>query len=161
MFGKVIAKHASNCHSAVVAVLGSLDKCAKRLLVSLFFCPRRTRTPGDGCSWNVIFDYFSKICRENASFFKIWQELRVLYVKTYVHIWYLAEFRLEWETFQTKVVEKIKTHNFFFFRKYCCLLYSVGRCYIAGEATDDNILGRRKDAICILDDYGKNTDTHS
>jgi hypothetical protein len=33
---------------------------------------------------------------------------------TYVHLWqYLAEFFLEWEMFQTKVVEKIKTHFLF------------------------------------------------
>jgi hypothetical protein len=32
-------------------------------------------------------------------------------MKTYVHLWqYLAEFVLEWEMFQTNVVEKIKTH---------------------------------------------------
>jgi hypothetical protein len=32
-------------------------------------------------------------------------------MKTYVHLWqYLAEFFLEWEMFQTKFVEKIKTH---------------------------------------------------
>jgi len=30
-------------------------------------------------------------------------------MKTYVHFWYLAEF-LEWENFQAKVAEKIKTH---------------------------------------------------
>ena len=27
---------------------------------------------------------FRKICRENSSFIKIWQEKRVLYIKTYV-----------------------------------------------------------------------------
>ena len=32
-------------------------------------------------------------------------------MKTYVHLWqYFAEFFLEWEPFQTKVAEKIKTH---------------------------------------------------
>ena len=32
-------------------------------------------------------------------------------MKTYTHLWhYLAEFFLEWEMFQTKVAEKIKTH---------------------------------------------------
>jgi len=32
-------------------------------------------------------------------------------VKTEVHFWsYLAHFFLEWEMFQTEVVEKIKTH---------------------------------------------------
>jgi hypothetical protein len=29
-------------------------------------------------------------------------------MKTYVNLWYLAEFFLEWEMFQTKRVEKIK-----------------------------------------------------
>jgi hypothetical protein len=37
-------------------------------------------------------------------------------MKTFLHSWqYLAEFVLEWEMFQVKVVEKIKTH----------ILYSV------------------------------------
>jgi len=32
-------------------------------------------------------------------------------MKTYIHLWkYLAELFLEWEVFQTKVVEKIITH---------------------------------------------------
>ena len=32
-------------------------------------------------------------------------------LQTYVHVWYyLASFLLEWEMFQKKVVEKIKTH---------------------------------------------------
>jgi hypothetical protein len=38
-------------------------------------------------------------------------------MKTYVHVWYFAQFLLEREMFQTKIVEKIKTHfmheNFF------------------------------------------------
>jgi hypothetical protein len=42
------------------------------------------------------------------------QEKRVLYMKAYGHLWYLAEFFLEWEIFKTKVVEKIKTHILFF-----------------------------------------------
>ena len=29
-----------------------------------------TRPPFNGFSWNLIFDYFSKICRENSSFIK-------------------------------------------------------------------------------------------
>jgi hypothetical protein len=32
---------------------------------------------------------------------------------TYVHLWYLAQFFLVWEMFQTKVVEKFKTHFMF------------------------------------------------
>jgi hypothetical protein len=30
-----------------------------------------TRFPLDGFSWNLIFEYFSKICRENSSFLEI------------------------------------------------------------------------------------------
>ena len=48
--------------------------------------------------------------RENYSFIKIWQEKRVVYIKTYVNLQYLADLCLEWKMFQTKVVEKIKTH---------------------------------------------------
>ena len=42
-------------------------------------------------------------------------------MKTNIHFWpYLAEFFLEWEMFETKILEKIKTHilcvvTFFFF----------------------------------------------
>ena len=31
-------------------------------------------------------------------------------MKTDVHFWYLAQFVLEWELFETKVVGKFKTH---------------------------------------------------
>ena len=41
---------------------------------------------------------------------------------TNVYLWYLAEFLLECELFQTKVVEKIEAHvQYFFFIKSCCL----------------------------------------
>jgi hypothetical protein len=33
-----------------------------------------TRLPLDRCSWNWIYGYFSKICRENSSFIKICQQ---------------------------------------------------------------------------------------
>ena len=40
-----------------------------------FFPPHATsRLPLDGFSWNLIFENISKICRENSSFIKIWQE---------------------------------------------------------------------------------------
>ena len=39
------------------------------------------------------------------------RRMAVLYVKTCIHLWYcLAQFFLEWKMFQTKVVEKIRTH---------------------------------------------------
>jgi hypothetical protein len=52
---------------------------------------------------------FFKILRKFN--FLTWQEYRVLYMKTNIHFWsHLAQFFLKRETFQTKVVEKIKTH---------------------------------------------------
>ena len=66
-------------------------------------------------------------------------------MKTNMHFWsYLAQSFLEWEIFQTKVVEKTKPHilcsvTFFFFRKSCCLWDNVVEYCRAGEATDDNM----------------------
>ena len=64
---------------------------------------------------------FSVNIHTHSSFITIGQEWRVLYVKTSIPLWYyLFHFFLEWETFQTKFVEKIKTNFFsvtFFFRK--------------------------------------------
>ena len=55
---------------------------------------------------------------------------------------YLAQFFLEWETFQTKVIEKIKTHilcSITFFRKSCRLWDNVEKYCRPGQATDDNM----------------------
>jgi hypothetical protein len=82
-------------------------------------------------------------------------------MKTYVHLWqYLTEFFLEWEMFQTKVVEKTKTHilcSITFFRKSCRLWDNVEKCGTARQATDDNITRRMRFACWIT----KATDTHS
>jgi hypothetical protein len=71
----------------------------------------------DGFSWNAIFEDFSKICWGYSSFIKIWQEYRVLYTKTCVHLWYYLF--LELEIFHTKALVKITTCFMFnpFFRK--------------------------------------------
>ena len=64
-------------------------------------------------------------------------------MKTDIHFWsYLAQFFLEWEMFQTKVVVKIKTHvlcSATFFRKSCRLWENVQKYWSAGQATDDNM----------------------
>ena len=41
-----------------------------------------TQLPPDGFSWNLIFENFLKICCENSSFVKIWQEHWVICIKT-------------------------------------------------------------------------------
>ena len=69
---------------------------------------------------------------ENSDLLKIGQEWRVLYVKNNVNLWlYLAKFCLEWEIFQTKVVEKIETHFVFNTR----LWDNVEKYGRAGETT--------------------------
>jgi hypothetical protein len=108
----------------------------------------------DGFSWNFIFEYFSKMCWENSSFIKIWQEKRILYAKNYVHLWqYLAEFFLEWEVFATNIVEKIKTHilcQVIFFLKICHLWDDVKHMvHTTRQATDDNIIRHMRIALCI------------
>jgi hypothetical protein len=45
------------------------------------------RLPRDEFSLNLILKDFSKICRENSSFIKKWQEERVIYMMTHVHLW--------------------------------------------------------------------------
>jgi hypothetical protein len=64
----------------------------------------------------------------------------ILHMKTYVNLWqYLAEFLLQWEVFQTKVPEKIKTHilcSITCFRKSFRLWDNVEK-YGARRATDD------------------------
>ena len=69
-------------------------------------------------------------------------------MKSYVHSrQYLAQFFLQWEMFQTKVVEKSK-HTF-------CVQYGTIR-----QATDDNKVLGRKGGACTRDNY-KKTNTHS
>jgi hypothetical protein len=52
-----------------------LQNYEKRLVASCpSVHPHGTRLRKDGCVWNLIFDYFPTISRENSSFVKIWQE---------------------------------------------------------------------------------------
>jgi hypothetical protein len=81
-------------------------------------------------------------------------------MKIYVHILYhLAEFFLEWEMFQPKAVEKIKTHFIFnnFFAKIVRLWGNVEKYGTARQVTDDNII-RRMRFTCWLSNA---TNTHS
>jgi hypothetical protein len=70
----------------------------------------------------------------------------------YVHLWYLAEFFLQWEVFQTIVVEKIKIHilcPITFLWKSHPLWNNVEKYGIARQATDDNTIQRMRCACWI------------
>jgi hypothetical protein len=63
-----------------------------------------------------------------------------------------------------EVIEKIKIHilcSVTFFRKSCRSGDKVEKCGKARQATDDNIIRPRKDAICMPDNQGKNTETYT
>ena len=69
-----------------------------------------TRLPLDRFSWNLISEYYLKICHKNSYFITIWQENLVLYTKTNTYfVLYLVQFFSEWEIFHTKVVQKIES----------------------------------------------------
>ena len=73
-------------------------------------------------------------------------------MKTNIHfLSYLVRFFLEWEMFQTEIVEKIKTHILwsvtFFFENPTVYEINVEKYCRAGQATDDNMAR----AHCMLD----------
>jgi len=82
-------------------------------------------------------------------------------MKASVHLWSYLAHCLEWKMFQTKVVEKIKTHftfNISFFPLKSCRLWdNVEKRFRAGQATDDNIIWRVGFACWVP----KATNTHS
>jgi hypothetical protein len=110
-----------------------------------------TRLSLDEYSWNLICeDFFENLSRKfkfslksdkNKGYFT-WRSIKILS--------YLAQFFLEWEMFQTKVVEKIKTHilgSVTVFRKLCRLWDNVEKYCTVGRATDDDMAHGH----CMLD----------
>ena len=83
-------------------------------------------------------------------------------MKTYLYLLqYLAEVCLEWEMFQTKVVEKIKINILcsvtIFSQKSCCLWDNVKKYGKVRQATHENAIWR----MCFACQIIMATDTHS
>ena len=59
-----------------IAFLGMFTKLQKvTISIIVSICPHRiTWIPLDRFSWNLIFEYVSKVCGENSNFLTIWQE---------------------------------------------------------------------------------------
>ena len=76
------------------------------LLICPFVRPLgKTRLPMVRFSWNLMFEYFSKICRESSVFHYF---LTIITGTSYVDLFtfflsYLTPFFLEWEIFQTNL----------------------------------------------------------
>jgi hypothetical protein len=98
------------------------------------------RFPLDGFLWNLILGEFLKIVEKILGLIKVW-------TSNYVNRWHVTEFFLEWEIFQIKVVEEIKTHFMLsnFFCKSCHLWENGEKCGRAVQATDDSIMW----CICV------------
>jgi hypothetical protein len=82
-------------------------------------------------------------------------------MNTFVRL-YLDQFFLQWEMFQTRLVEKVTKHivcsiTFFFFRKSCRFWNDVEKCGTARQATEDSIIRRMLFACWIT----KATHTYS
>jgi len=94
------------------------------------------RLPPIWFSWNLMLKYVFKFCRENSSLIEIWQ--------------YLDEFSFEWEIYQIKFLEKIKTHilcSITFFPKNCAMYEIMWKKYgRATQITGDNTAH----ALCML-----------
>jgi len=87
----------------------------------------------NGFSWNLIFEYFSKTCRENSNLIRI---TCTLHEDHCTFLSNLAHFILEWEMFRTKVTKKIKTHILLFnnfHRKSRLLRNNVEKYCTAGD----------------------------
>jgi len=111
-------------------------------------------------------DDFSKICRENSSLIKIWKKngyftWRPMYIYNNISLNFFRMINVP-----DKVVENVKTHILYsikcfffpflsFFRKSFRLWDDVVNYGRASQTTGDNIMGRRKDANCLLDNQGK------
>jgi hypothetical protein len=66
------------CFCIILGALAKLRKATDSFIVySLLSLRQRgtTRLPLDGVWWNMMFEYFPKLCLENWSLIEIWQEL--------------------------------------------------------------------------------------
>jgi hypothetical protein len=99
-------------YRGIVDTFAKLLRATTSFVMSAFpFRPLgRTLLPMDKFH-EIYVSVFFENYRENSSFIKIWQELRVLYTNSNIHFWsYLVQFLLECKMFQTKFVKIIKTH---------------------------------------------------
>jgi len=65
--------------------------------------------------------------------------------------------------FQTKVAEKIKTHNLCsinYYQKSCHIWANVENCGRTRQAADDDVIWCMEYVLCVPDNWGNNTDTH-
>ena len=140
-------------------MFAKLRKATISLILSVLLSARTIRLLLDGFSWNLIYEYFSKLCRKKKSrFIKIEQEWRVLYMwDQYTFCILSRSVLLRMRNVSNRIVEKIKTHVLCLVtlkKKSRQLWDNVEKYCRAGGATADNT----PYAHCMLDTSGyKNT----
>jgi hypothetical protein len=124
----------------------------------LFFCPsvcpETTQLSLAGFWRNLIFEFFffenlSRTFKFHSNLTRIMGTLQ----KTFSHLWqHLAEFFLQWEMFQTKVVEILKTTHSMsnsVSRKLCRSWDNMEKYDGARKATDDKTTYNKRFACWI------------
>ena len=111
-----------------------------------------TRFPLDGFSWNFIFEYFSKICRENSSFIKIWQKTDILYEDVRKFIvpsrWIFLTMRIV----SDKRCRENQNTQFMFSNFFPKIVLFIIKCEkIWQSQTDHRWLYGKAPALCTLD----------
>ena len=82
--------------------------------------------PMDGLSWNLILEYPRKLCRENSSFIKVWQQ--GFYTNDKTHFYRISLSSSYNEKCLRQKLQRKSKHNFMFnnsFRKSCRLWDNV------------------------------------
>jgi hypothetical protein len=114
----------------------------------------------DGFSWNFIFEFLFNLSWRNKFRYNLTRITGTLH-EDKLNLWQsLAELFLEWEVFQTNIVEKIKTNilcSITFFRNSRRLWDNAGKYGWAGQAADEYITRRKGFAWWVA----KNTNTNS
>ena len=133
----------------------SSSSCPVRLLSGLV-CVRMhgaTLLLLNGFSWNLIFDYLSKIFQKDPSGIKIW--LRVLGT---LHEELCSFMKSDWILLGMRNVSYnscSKNQNIFLLRNFfkkSCHLWDVVKYRTGRLATHDNVMVHRKKLICMLHD---------
>jgi hypothetical protein len=136
-------------HVSCFRFLGAFDELRKETISCIMSVSSQFRPLAwDGFSWNWIFEYFSKIFREDSSLIKIWQEWQALYIKTiYFFIVTRSFLVIIRNIFKTNLIDKIQTH-ISYSKRFCFKSWSSVEKYgRTGQTTVDNMAH----TYCVMD----------
>ena len=112
---------------------GAFAKLRKAVIKFIVSVGPSVRTKKLGSCWTDFHEiwyssYFPKIWRQNSSFIHIWQEWRMLYIKTNIHFFYLISLNsYQNEKYSYKSCGENQNTHFVFsnFSRKSCSLYEI------------------------------------